>query len=538
MNLRAFKAPAVAAALLFLAAAGCTDTTVAPKSTISDANVFSDPNSYQEFLAKVYAGLAATGQQGPAGNPDLAGFDEGFSQYLRLYFELQELPTEEAMIAWGGDGDLMDLNKFAWTSTNGYSSIFYSRVFYVVSLANSFLFQTTDDKLASRGVSASLKTQIHQYRAEARFLRAFAYWNAVDLWGSVPIITTVSTALPVQSSRDSVYKFIVNELNAIKDSLPTPGAATYGRATTQAAHMLLAELYLNAGVYTGTPNWSGALTEATEVIGSGYYSLAPVYANNFTADNNLSPEIIFPITEDGVHTRNYGATTFIIHAECGNTQDGSSVGIPNGCWWGLRLKPQADTAYYNTTATHPAGDLRANALYRTGQTLTITTPTDFSQGTLLTKFTNKTSTGGNGSDGYFVDTDFPVFRLAEAYLIYAEAELNGGGGSAATALGYINALRDRAYGNTSGEITAAQLTLPFILQERGRELIWEAHRRTDLVRFGQFGGAATYNWDWKGGNQVGAAVDQHFNLYPIPASQIAADPHMCQNAGYGGAVCP
>jgi hypothetical protein len=533
MNFRTLKAPAVAAALLFLAAAGCTDTVVAPKSTISDANIFSDPNSYQEFLAKVYAGFAATGQQGPAGNADLAGFDEGFSQYLRLYFELQELPTEEAMIAWGGDGDLADLNRFVWTSTNGYSSIFYSRVFYVVSLANSFLFQTTDDKLSSRGVSATLRDQIHTYRAEARFLRAFAYWNALDLFGNVPIITTVTTALPEQSPRDSVYKFIVNELNAIKDSLPTPGAGTYGRATTQAAHMLLAELYLNAGVYTGTPDWTNALTEAQEVIGSGYYSLASNYSNNFTADNNLSPEIIFPITEDGVHTRNYGATTFIIHAECGGGLDGSTIGIPGQCWWGLRLKPQADTVYYRTTADHPAGDLRANALYRTGQTLTITDQFNFGQGTLLLKFTNMTSTGAQGSDGYFVDTDFPVFRLAEAYLIYAEATLNGAtGGNAATALGYINALRTRAYGNATGNITQAQLTLPFILNERGRELIWEAHRRTDLVRFGQFGGAATYNWDWKGGNQVGAAVPAYFNLYPIPAAQIAADPLMTQNTGY------
>jgi hypothetical protein len=196
------------------------------------------------------------------------------------------------------------------------------------------------------------------------------------------------------------------------------------------------------------------------------------------------------------------------------------------------LKPQADTFYYGTTADHPVGDLRAGALFRTGQAPTIVNETDFTQGTLLTKFTNKTSTGANGSDPAFADTDFPVFRLAEAYLIYAEAQLHGGGGSAATALGYINALRDRAYGNTSGEITAAQLTLPFVLNERGRELIWEAHRRTDLIRFGQFGGTATYNWDWKGGSKIGVAVPAYYNLYPIPAAQIAADPQITQNQGY------
>jgi hypothetical protein len=538
MNFRALKGSTIAAALLFLVASGCTDTVVAPKSNVNDANVFQDPSSYQELLAKVYAGLSATGQQGPAGNPDLAGFDEGFSQYLRLYFELQELPTEEAMIAWGGDGDLMDLNRFVWSSTNGYSSIFYSRVFYLVSLANSFLFQTTDDKLDSRGVSPTLKTQIHQYRAEARFLRAFAYWNALDLFGNVPIITTVSTAIPPQATRDSVYNFVVNELTAIEDSLPQPGASTYGRATTQAAHMLLAEVYLNAGVYTGAPNWAGAMTEASEVIGSGAYTMATNDAYNFTADNGqVSPEIIFAITEDGVHTRNYGATTFIVHAECGNNLDGSEVGIPGQCWWGLRLKPQADTLYFGAAADHPAGDLRANALYRTNQTLAISTPTDFTQGTLLLKFTNKTSTGGNGSDPYFVDTDFPVFRLTEAYLIRAEAALRlGSAADSTTALNDINLLRARAYGDAVGDstgyITKAQLTLPFILDERGRELIWEAHRRTDLIRFGQFGGAATYNWDWKGGNQTGAAVAGYYNLYPIPEAQIAIDPDLKQNPGY------
>jgi hypothetical protein len=535
MNFRALKAPGLAAALVFLAAVGCTDPTVAPKSTVSDAVVFNDPNSYQQFLAKVYAGLAATGQQGPAGNADLAGFDEGFSQYLRLYFELQELPTEEAMIAWGGDGDLMDLNQFVWSAANGYSSIFYSRVFYVVSLANSFLFQTTDDKLASRGVSASLKTQIHQYRAEARFLRAFAYWNALDLFGSVPIITTVTNAVPAQPARDSVYRFVVSELNAIKDSLPDAVPGNYGRGTNQAAHMMLAELYLNAGVYTGTANWTGALTEASEVIGSGKFSLAGNYYLNFLADNNTSPEIIFPITEDGAHTRNYGATTFIIHAECGNSLTGDSVGVPGNCWYGLRIKPQADS-FYATTADHPVGDKRAAALFRTGQTLAISTPTNFGQGTLMSKFQNRRSTGTATADPYFVDTDFPVFRLAEAYLIYAEAQLNGGGGSPGTALGYINLLRDRAYGvapGGAGEITAPQLTLPFVLAERGRELIWEAHRRTDLVRFGQFGGASTYLWSWKGGTQAGAAVAAKFNLFPIPASQIAAaGGKLTQNPGY------
>jgi hypothetical protein len=124
-----------------------------------------------------------------------------------------------------------------------------------------------------------------------------------------------------------------------------------------------------------------------------------------------------------------------------------------------------------------------------------------------------------------------MFRLGEAYLIYAEAQLRGGGGDAGQALTYVNALRQRAYGNTSGNITAAQLTLPFILDERGRELLWEAHRRTDLVRYGLFTGG-TYLWSWKGGAATGTSTDAHLNVYPIPATELVANPKLKQNAGY------
>ncbi len=530
MNSRARKAPVLAAALLFLAAAGCTDTTVQPKSTVSDANIFSDPNSYQEFLAKIYGGLALSGQQGPSGNPDLQGLDEGFSQYLRLYWELQELPTDEAIIAWNDVG-LPALNTAAWTSSNGFTQTMYYRIMYQVSLANSFLDQTTDAKLASRGTSAALVTQVHQYRAEARFLRAFSYYHALDLFGSVPLITTITTSLPTQVTRDSLYNFVVSELNAIKDSLPAPGAANYGRATTMAAHMLLANLYLNAKVYTGTANWAGALTEAQTVISSGAYSLAPKYLNNFLADNNTSPEIIFPIEFDGQRTQTWGGTTFLVHAACGGDMSNTTYGI-DGCWWGTRLKPEA-YHFYDSTADHPKGDLRAAFLVgpNPNHTLGDSTISDFTKGVAAPKFQNVTSTGAAGSNPTFPDTDFPVFRLGEAYLIYAEAELNGGGGSAAQALAYINALRDRAYGNTSGEIAAGQLTLPFVLAERGRELLWEAHRRQDLIRFGMFTGG-TYTWSWKGGAVGGAATDAHLNLYPIPASELAANPTIKQNPGY------
>ena len=515
----------LAAALLVVGAAGCTDVTVAPKSTISETNLFNDPNSYQAFLAKIYAGLAVSGQQGPAGQPDIQGIDEGFSQYLRLYWEAEELPTDEAVIAWNDIG-LPEMNTQMWDKNNSFVVAMYYRIYFQVGMANEFLRETTDDKLAARGVTGTLLDQIHQYRAEARFLRAFSYWNGIDFFGNIPLVTEqdpLGSTPPKPATRTDLYNFVVSELNDIKPDLPQPGPDTYGRATRPAADMLLAELYLNAGVYTGTPNYAGALAEADSVIQSGAYSLDPNYRRMFDADNNTSPEIIFAITQDGTKTQTYGGVTFLVHASVGGTMTASDYGIDGG-WAGLRLKQQA----YNAFAS---GDMRASYFYTDGQSVNVDTISNFSKGIAAPKFQNVTSTGQPGSNKGFVDVDFPVFRLGEAYLIYAEAVLRGGGGDRGLALQYVNALRERAYGGTSGDITDAELTLDFILSERLRELLWEAHRRTDLVRFGKFTGG-DYVWAWKGGTAAGAATDSYRDLYPLPASELIANPNLTQNPGY------
>jgi hypothetical protein len=174
-------------------------------------------------------------------------------------------------------------------------------------------------------------------------------------------------------------------------------------------------------------------------------------------------------------------------------------------------------------------------LHTPGVSADISNISQFNQGTPVIKFTNITSTGAQGSPnagGTFCSTDFPLFRLAEQYLIYAEAVLQGGGGGdPATALGYINSLRQRAYGNASGNISAAGLTLPFILNERGRELYWECFRRTDLVRYNEFTTGA-YLWPWKGGVSNGTGVDSHFNIYPIPGTDLQTNANLKQNPGY------
>jgi hypothetical protein len=197
----------------------------------------------------------------------------------------------------------------------------------------------------------------------------------------------------------------------------------------------------------------------------------------------------------------------------------------DGCWWGLRLKPQAYNRY-------SAGDTRDDFFFTSGQTVAVTSIGDFSKGIPAPKYRNVTSTGAQGSHPTHPDTDFPMFRIADAYLIYAEAHLRGGGGTAGQALSYVNALRQRAYGDASGNITSGQLTLDFILDERGRELLWEAHRRTDLIRYGRFTGGG-YIWSWKGGTEAGTSTPSHLDLVPLPANELIANPNLTQNPGYG-----
>ncbi len=518
------RVPRVAALFLGLVGTACTDPTVAPKSTVTSANIFNDPNSYTAFIAKIYGGLIVTGQRGPDGNPDIAGIDEGFGEYLRLYWYLQEMPTDEAVIGWNDPG-LPDLNTVTWGASNSMVNAMYYRVYYQVMLVNEFLRQTTDAKLDSRGqTDATLRNNVHFYRAEARFLRALSYWHGLDFFANIPLVTendALGSTPPKQATRADIYAYVVGELNDIIGKLPPQGPSTYGRATDEAAHMLLAKLYLNAQVYSGTANWTGAVTEAQAAIAGGF-TLDPSFAHNFQADNNTSPELIFVAPQDGNKTQTWGGMTFLIHAGCGGSMVADSMGI-DYCWGGYRMKQQIYRLY-------TAGDKRAAFFYTNGQTDSVSDRGDFTKGIAAPKFTNRTSAGGRGAQKGMVDTDFPIFRLADAYLIYAEATIRGGTGNPTTALGYLNALRERAFGNTSADF-AALPPVDTILAERGRELMFEAQRRTDLVRFGLFSGG-NYLWAWKGGTPGGTAVGTFRDLYPLPANELIANPNLTQNPGY------
>ena len=518
---------ATAAALLAVTAA-CGDLTVQPRSTITSANIFSDPASYKSFLAKLYGGLVLTGQNGPDGNGDIGGIDEGFSQYLRNYWYLNEIPTDEAIIGWGDYG-LPELIKQTWSSSNPFVNAMYSRIYYQVALANQFLRETTDAKVDSRGASADLKQQIHEYRAEARFLRALSYYHAIDMFGDVPLTdeNTDVASLPRQAPRAEVFKFVEAELKAIRPLLPARSTGdNYARASQAAVDMLLAHLYLNAKVYTGTDRYADARAAAEQVIAAGF-TLDPNYRHLFEADNNTSPELVFTVPQDGIHTRTWGGMTFLVHAAIGGNMNPADFGV-NYAWWGLRLRSPVPDRF----AAEPAGpDQRAAIMWDSGQTRVATDIGTFNDGYGFPKYSNKTSGGAKGSNADFPDTDYPMFRLADAYLIYAEAVVRGAGGSRATALGYINQLRERAYsGSTVGDITDSDMTLQFILDERGRELTWEGFRRQDLIRFGQFSDQGV--WEWKGGTLAGSTTSKIHDLFPIPANELSANPNMKQNPGY------
>ncbi|MFN2396512.1 MAG: RagB/SusD family nutrient uptake outer membrane protein, partial [Bacteroidales bacterium] len=362
-----------------------------------------------------------------------------------------------------------------------------------------------------------------------RFLRALSYWHALDIFANVPFVTDedpVGAFLPEQIQRADLFEYIEGELIDIQDLMAAPRQNEYGRADRAAAWMLLAKLYLNAEVYTGQPMYDKVIDLTTQIIDAGY-EIEDEYANLFNADNNPIDhpdfnEVIFAIRYDGTDTQTFGGTNFIIHAQVGADMSPSAYGVDGG-WGGLRTTPEMVSMF-------EGGDGRA-MFYTDGQTLEIPDLGNFENGYAVVKFTNIRRDGSEGSRLDFVDTDFPMFRLGDVYLMYVEAHLRNGGGDATTALGYVNELRERAFGDDSGNINSGQLTLDFILDERARELYWEGHRRTDLIRFEKFTGD-DYLWAWKGNVQSGAATDAKYDIFPIPFSDTSANPNLIQNDGY------
>jgi len=531
--------------LLVIAFTSCVkDLDIKPKdpNTILAGNLSDDPVYMKQVLGKIYASFIISGQ-GTNGGDDIAASDGNFFTTMRALWNLQEISTDEAICAWGDVG-IADLNTQQWSPANPFLTAVYQRLSLTVTYANDFISLTNGNS----------DPDVQRYNAEARFLRALAYYWLIDLFGNPPFTTEedgVGKFYPKQITRAELFTYIESELKDIEDKLGEPGSS-YPQADQAAAWMLLARLYLNAKVYTGTEKWNECVEYTNKVIESGKYELASNYRRNFSADNGYNQgnkEMIFAWEQDGVNVQGYVGTTFLIESSSDATyiraEDFHGL-TSNTNWNGNRARKDflnlvIDTlTLYNGEAIPASDALFAQSqdkriLLKQKKTLTIPAASasgDYGVG--VYKFTARKA-DGTQADNYhpaFASTDFPIFRYADALLMYAEAVVRGASnGTREKALEYVNDVRERAYGSTSGNINDAQLTEEFLFIERTREFYYEAQRRTDLIRFDKFTGG-DYLWQWKGGAMNGTDTPSHLNLYPIPGDEISANPNIKQNTGY------
>jgi hypothetical protein len=349
---RIFKITFIVTAIMLFLASCVKDLNTKPINPrlITPDNAYTSDSGYKQVLAKCYAGLSVSGQQGPSGNPDIAGIDEGFGEYLRAYWYHQELSTDEAVISWN-DQTVKNFHSQDWGSGDVFIAAMYYRIFYQISLCNEFIRESQDSKLDSRGITGQHKINCQYYRAEARFLRALSYWHALDLFGNVPFVTENDVPgkfFPPQIMRTDLFNYIESELKAIEPLMVNSRSNEYGRADKACVWMLLAKLYLNANVYIGTDRSSDCITYCNNIISAGY-TLEPKYQNLFLADNNGNNEIIFPVEFDGLKTQTWGGTTFIICAAIGGSMNPADFGVSGG-WGGTRVtKPIVQLFYPNLT---------------------------------------------------------------------------------------------------------------------------------------------------------------------------------------------
>lgn len=503
---------------------------------------YNSQQAYLNGLMKIYSVYAMSGQDGE-GSTDIQGMDAGNTQLLRSWWILQEVSTDEAICSWSSDSWSKEINELGWSAVKNESiEAVYLRCMYIVAVANDYLKQAEESTARGRGLDETAVQAVIGYRNEARFMRALAYYMLMDTFGRPPFITEQNhSTKPTQISRADLFNWIEGEIKEVLPALPA-SRSIYGRADQATANALLSRMYLNAEVYIGTPKYTECITASKAVISAGY-TLTEKYKNLFVADNNVAAagEIIFPICYDGAKTQTFGGTTFIICSSRAKAETNIATdGIKEG-WDGIRARRSLIDKFEFSNPNYAQDQDAASILDKRGifkatnRTLDIDNwaETFSTQGWAVYKYSNIKADGiTQGSNIQFPDTDFPFFRLGEIYLNYAEAVKRGGqGGDPNMALQYVNNLRQRGYGNNSGNITAGQMTLDFLLDERSRELYWEGTRRTDLIRYGFFT-SADYVWQFKGGVKNGTSVDSYKNLFPIPVSDMSSNPSLTQNEGY------
>lgn len=541
-----------------------------PPKDKSEGSVVNEQDA-MAFLAKIYSGFGLSGNKGPADDHDrdLQGPDQGALVFLRGLLSMQLYTTDEAMWNWA-DAGIPELNYIRWDYTHQYVYTFYQRVMLNIAYSNKFL----NLYPANSGIA-----NIEKFRDEVRGLRAMNYYYLIDIYGNPGVVwddspTSDVTWMPSQMGRGPLFDKIVTELLELSevgnlDEQPT--AANYGRMTKPVINTILAKMYLNAEVYKGTPMYDKAAEYAKKVIDAGF-GLEDNYSNLFCGENHKTAvnkkEIIFPIIADSENALSYGNSIMVTAAAYGGTILPQYFGL-DASWTCLKPREnliqkfegdfvgtdrfknniKADKRYlfwdvknYDTDNA-PSGidnlwpfDPATGKIYYDVKDRREVKATmgDWNTGYGCVKFTNL----GWSTDGKpvkvtptaFPDTDFPLFRLADIYLIYAECAVRGAADKA-TGLGYVNQLRERAYGNKSGNITMSQMTEQFILDERARELYWEGQRRSDLIRFNQY--TKNYAWALKGGTADGVAdIDDKYKLFPISDKDLTSNKNLEQNPGY------
>lgn len=544
------------------------DTTPIDENQLVTEKVYSTADGYMGVLAKCYSTLILTGQQGgDGGDGDLIGANEGYSGYVRLLFYLEELPTDNFIMPSQSNGLRKCLNITWGAGDAAVITWTYQRLYMAIAYSNEFLRECTADKLQSRGVWDDLKDNYEQYRAQARFIRAYAYMMLCNLYGNVPMVdeSTGAKDIPEQWSRERIFDWTVAEIKDVigegkensTEILAGPKGAVYGQVDRVAGWYLLARMYLNAETWIGRDCYQQAYEYAKRIIDSGAYPLERDYRHLFLADNDRCTEIIWPLVQDGLKAQSSAGTNFYVKAFVnGPMNELYQTGVGTKGWGNVRAKTTLCKAFdpadimfdVNDTWGNNKADKRAqfmtalpNQTMNTWDENEAMTST-FTCGYGYIKWRNVTRDDKLCASGdTYTSIDFPLFRSADAYLMAAEAILRGASGSRGEALGYVNEIRQRAYmsgtyaqpgvrSDVSGKISDSELTLDFILDERQREFASECMRRDDLVRFGLF--TSGRNWDWKNADRLGSDVDKHFNLFPIPETELTNNPTIEQNPGY------
>lgn len=575
MKLNKFKTIVPAAALL-LSASLCSCMDDLDKGNI-DPNGDANANIIGLY-SKCYAGLIMEGNDG---NADFKVDDNGKSTLIRNLYYFNELPTDES-ICWWSDGGIIKTCYNEFAPDNDYLKILYYRMMNNISYENHFL-----------GLEAA-KEDKAKY-AEVRVIRAYQYLLMLDFWGDPSFSDKISEETPrqahtynekydasksytraqlLQMGREFLFNWVKSELLAAEPDLleakpETDTDPDYGRVDKGTCWLLLSRLYLNAGTYLNNngqdnPYWDKALEYAKKVIDSPYKLFlgtdmtAEAKANGYkpydllfmgdNGSNGASCEALLPLMQDGNDTQGYGGSLFFIATSIdaqSRTVTGKAMGTTELNWSGMRVRPSFlkkfinnPTEFEGKTAAEIRGIAKDDRALFWGEkagkadeepemhTVDLGKNAAFKNGLNVVKWNNQYSTGANSHDTKFVDTDFFLFRVAEAYLNAAEAALHLN--DANSAKKWIDALRDRA----NAELRSSY-TLEDVLDERARELYCEGLRRTDLIRYNQFGGAqATYNWEYKAGSKNGTTFDKKFNVYPLPSSELLSNDNLIQIDGY------